>query len=201
MLAGIRFLFRDRTLRVLCVTALFANGFGQMLGAGLTVLAFEEYESSRVAGLFFAAFGAGAIVGSVAALRLVGRFEPLRLGAAAFVALTIPVFLLSLELPIPVVMLALALSSFFGPIVNAPLIAVITMRTPAALRAKVMTGVMTAAMLAGPAGLVLAGPLLDVWGARPVFLLVAVGQLLAVVPFAYVAFRTDDRKVTAQPIM
>ena len=201
VLAGIGFLFRDRTLRVLCVTALFANGFGQMLGAGLTVLAFEEYESSRVAGLFFASFGAGAIVGSVAAVRLVGRFEPLRLGAAAFVALTIPVFLLSLELPIPVVMLALALSSFFGPIVNAPLIAVITMRTPAALRAKVMTGVMTAAMLAGPAGLVLAGPLLDVWGARPVFLLVAAGQLLAVVPFAYVAFRTDDRPVTAQPIM
>ena len=201
VLAGIGFLFRDRTLRVLCVTALFANGFGQMLGAGLTVLAFEEYESSRVAGLFFAAFGAGAIVGSVAAVRLVGRFEPLRLGAAAFVALTIPVFLLSLQLPIPVVMLALALSSFFGPIVNAPLIAVITMRTPAALRAKVMTGVMTAAMLAGPAGLVLAGPLLDVWGARPVFLLVAVGQLLAVVPFAYVAFRTDDRPTTAQPTM
>ncbi len=192
LLAGIGFLLRDRTLRVLCVTALFANGFGQMLGAGLTVLAFEEYGSARVAGLFFAAFGAGAVVGSIAAVRLVGRFEPLRLGAAAFVALTIPVFVLSVELPIPAVVAALALSSFFGPIVNAPLISVITMRTPQAIRAKVMTGVITAAMLAGPAGLIVAGPLLDAWGARPVFLLVAAGQLLAVAPFAVVAFRSGD---------
>lgn len=200
LLAGIRFLLADRTLRVLCVTALFANGFGQMLGAGLTVLAFEEYESSRVAGVFFAAFGAGAIVGSIVALRLVTRFEPLRLGATSFVALTIPVFALSLELPIPAVALALAVSSFFGPLVNAPLIGVITMRTPEAIRAKVMTGVMTAAMLAGPAGLIVAGPLLDAWGARPVFLLVAAGQLLAVVPFAVVAFGSRPAPSAPAPV-
>ncbi len=100
--------------------------------------------------------------------------------------------MLSVELPIPAVVAALALSSFFGPIVNAPLISVITMRTPQAIRAKVMTGVITAAMLAGPAALIAAGPLLDAWGARPVFLLVAAGQLLAVVPFAVVAFRSVD---------
>jgi len=197
LLAGIRFLLRDRMLRVLCVTSLFANGFGQMLAAGLTVLAYEEYESSRIAGVFFAAFGAGAVLGSVAAVHLVGRYEPLRLGATAFVALTLPVFVLAIELPVPAVVAALALSSFFGPLVNAPLIGVITMRTPEAVRAKVMTGVITLAVLAGPAGMLVAGPLLERWGARPVFLLVAVGQLLAVIPFATVAFRSHERSVTA----
>ena len=192
LLAGIRFVLRDRMLRVLCFTSLLANGFGQMLVAGLTVLAYEEYSSSRVAGVFFAAFGAGAVLGSLVAVRLVGRYDPLRLGATAFVALTLPVFALAIELPVPAIVVALALSSFFGPLVNAPLIGVITMRTPEAVRAKVMTGVITLAVLAGPAGMLIAGPLLESWGARPIFLLVAVGQLLAVIPFAVVAFGSRE---------
>lgn len=188
VLAGIRFLLRDRFLRVLGGTALVANGLGQMLAAGLTVLAYEEYSSSRVAGLLFASFGAGAVLGSIVAVRVVGRHDPLRLGAGAFVALTLPIFVLAVEVPVPVAMLAIAGSSFFGPLVNAPLIGVITMRTPEALRAKVMTAVLTTAMLAGPVGMVVAGPLLGAWGPRPVFLLVAAGQLLATIPFAVVAF-------------
>ena len=197
VLAGIRFLLRDRLLRVLGGTALVANGLGQMLSAGLTVLAYEEYSSSKVAGAFFAAFGAGAVLGSIAAVRIVGRYDPLRLGATAFVILTLPVFALSLELPVPAVMTALAASSFFGPLVNAPLIGVITTRTPEALRAKVMTAVLTTAMLAGPIGMVVAGPLLESWGPRPVFLLVAAGQLLATIPFAVVAFRQNGSAAVA----
>jgi MFS family permease len=192
VLAGIRFLFRDRLLRVLGVTALIANGMGTMLAAGLPVLAFDEFGgSSRVAGAFFAAFGIGAVTGSIVAVKLVSRFEPLRLGATAFVALTIPIFLLALELPVPGVMAALAMSSFFGPLVNAPLITVITTRTPEALRAKVTTAVITTAMLAGPVGFLVAGPLLEAWGPHAVFLLVASVQLLATLPFLAVAFRSD----------
>ena len=197
VLAGIRFLVGDRLLRVLGACALVTNGLGQMLSAGLTVLAYEEYSSSRVAGAFFAAFGIGAVLGSIVAVRIVGRFEPLRLGATAFVAFTIPVFALAIELPVPAVMTALAVSSFFGPLVNAPLISVITVRTPEALRAKVMTAVLTTAMLAGPLGLVIAGPLLESWGPRMVFLLVATGQLLATVPFALVAFGSERTEPAA----
>ena len=197
VLAGIRFLLRDPLLRVLGLTALVANGLGQMLGAGLTVLAYDEYASSKVAGAFFAAFGLGAVLGSIAAVRIVGRHDPLRLGASAFVILTLPIFALSLELPVPAVMTALAASSFFGPLVNAPLIGVITMRTPEAIRAKVMTAVLTTAMLAGPAGMALAGPLLQSWGPHRVFLLVATGQLLATIPFAIVAFRRHEPAAVA----
>ncbi|MDH4176852.1 MAG: MFS transporter [Thermoleophilia bacterium] len=190
VLAGIRFLFRDRVLRVLGVTAMVANGLGMMLAAGLPVLAFEEFDgSSRVAGAFFAALGAGAVAGSIVAVRVVGRHDPLRLGATAFVALTLPVFVLGLELPVVGVMAALAVSSFFGPLVNAPLIAVITTRTPPRLRPKVTTAVITVAMLAGPVGYAIAGPLLESLGPRTVFLIVAAGQLLATIPFAAVAFR------------
>ncbi len=197
VLAGIRFLLHDPLLRVLGGTALVANGFGQMLGAGLTVLAYDEYSSSKVAGAFFAAFGLGAVLGSIAAVRIIGRYDPLRLGATAFIFVTLPVFALSLDLPVPALMTALAASSFFGPLVNAPLIGVITMRTPEAIRAKVMTAVLTTAMLAGPLAMVVAGPLLQAWGPHRVFLLVATGQLLATIPFAIVAFRHHERAAVA----
>ena len=190
VLAGVRFVLRDRMLTTLGGTALLANAFGQMLAAGLPVLAFEEFGgSSRVAGAFFAAFGAGAVVGSVVAMKLVPRFEPIRLGAVSFVCLTVPIWLLALELPAWGVAVVLFASSFFGPLVNAPLIGVITTRTPDELRAKVMTAVITTALLAGPLGMLLAGQLLEAWGPHEVFLLVAAGQLAATVPFAAVAFR------------
>lgn len=190
VLAGVRFIVRDPLLAPLGVTALFLNMFGQMLGASLPVLAYEQYGgSSRIAGAFFASFGAGAVVGSVAAIRLVPRYDPIKLGTVSLVALALPIWLLALELPAIGVMAALFASSAFGPLVNAPLIGVITMRTPAALRAKVMTAVLTFAMLAGPVGLLAVGPLLEAWGPRPVFLLIAAGQLAATLFFAVVVLR------------
>ena len=190
MLAGVRFVARDPLLAPLGVTALFLNMFGQMLSASLPVLAFEHYGgSSRVAGAFFAAFGAGAVLGSVAAIKLVPGFDPVRLGAGALVALTLPSWLLALELPPAAVVGALLLSSFFGPLVNAPLIGLITPRTPAALRPKVMTAVLTFAMLAGPLGLLAVGPLLEAWGPHDVFLVIAAGQLAATLFFARAVLR------------
>jgi predicted MFS family arabinose efflux permease len=156
------------------------------------VLAFQEFGgSSRVAGVFFAAFGAGAVVGSVIAVKIVPRFDPVRLGASALVGLAVPLPLLALHLPVWGVVLVLFVSSLFGPLVNAPLIGVITMRTPEALRAKVMTAVLTFALLAGPLGLFLGGPLLQALGPHAVFLIVAAGQLAAAIPFAVMALRSE----------
>jgi len=198
VLAGVRFILRNRLLRVLGFSAMVANGLGSMLAAGLPVLAYEDFGgSARVAGLFFASFGLGAVIGSVAAVKLVGRFDPVRLAAVSWVALGLPLFLLGFELPVPAVMAVLAVSAFFGPLVNAPLITLITTRTPEALRPKVTTAVITTAMLAGPIGYALAGPLLEAWGPRPVFVLVATGQLLATLPFAAVAFTSEPAPETS----
>jgi hypothetical protein len=195
--AGVRFILADRLLLPLAVTALLLNGFGQMLVAGLPVLAYDQFDgSSQVAGAFFAALGAGAVLGSVAAIRAVPRYDPIRLGAASLVALTLPLWLLALDLPVVGVMAVLFASAFFGPLVNAPLIGVITTRTPEALRAKVMTAVLTLAMLAGPAALLVAGPLLERW-AQDVFLLVAAGELIGSLPFAFVALRRRTQQLAA----
>jgi MFS family permease len=193
--AGLRFLARDPLLRPLSVTALFLNMFGQMLAASLPVLAYEQYGgSSRIAGLFFAAFGAGAVLGSVLAVKLVPRYDPIRLGAAALVALTLPLFLLVLELPAWGVAAALFVSSIFGPLVNAPLIAVITTRSPEEIRAKVMTALLTTALLAGPIGLIAVGPLLQSLGPYAVFGIIATGELLATLYFAAAVLRSPGSR-------
>jgi MFS family permease len=198
VLAGVRYVLRDPLLRALGITSLVVNAFGQMLAASLPVLAYESFGgSSRVAGIFFAAFGAGAVVGSVVAMRVMPRFDPIRLGAISLIALTLPIGVLAFPLPVAGVVAVLFVSSLFGPLVNAPLIGILTTRPPTAVRAKVMTAVLTFALVAGPAGLLAAGPLLETWGARPVFLLVAAGQLAAAVFFATVALRRAPATVAA----
>ena len=64
------------------------------------MLAYEDYDgSSQVAGAFFAAFGVGAVLGSLVAIRIVPRYDPVRLGAVSLVALTLPLWLLAFDLP------------------------------------------------------------------------------------------------------
>jgi MFS family permease len=164
------------------------------------VLAYEEFgESSRVAGAFFTALGAGSVAGGFAVMALLRRFEPVRIAAVGLVGLSLPLWTLAFVVPLPVVIAALFLSGLLGGIVNAPLIGVITTRTPEALRPKVMTAVITTALLAGPLGLLLAGPLLEVWGPHVVFALVAGGELLAALPFALVAFSSGVASSAAEP--
>ncbi len=202
LLAGLRYVRREPMLRVLALTALVVNAAGQMLFAAVIVLGFQEFDgSSKAGGLLIASFGGGSVVGALLALRVLERFDPLRLGSAAFVCMSLPIFLLGLDLPLAAVMAVLAVSSFFGPFVNAPLIAVITTRTPEALRPKVMTAIITAALLAGPAGYLVGGVLIDQLGPRPVFVLVAAIQLSATAPFALLAFRGpgDHRPPSGPP--
>ena len=57
----------------------------------------------------------------------------------------------------PVAVLILAAFAFFVPLVNAPVVGLLTIRTPAELRPKVLTAFMTLATMAGPFGFIAAG--------------------------------------------
>jgi MFS family permease len=200
LFAGLRFLFRDPLLWRIGLAAVFLNMFGSALSAALPVLAFDEFgESSRVAGALFASLGAGALLGMVVAMKLMPRFKPLKLAAVGIVALSLPIWLLGLELPLWATMAALFASTISQPLVNAPVIGVMTTRTPEALRPKVMTAVLTIAMLAGPIGLVAAGPLLEAFGTSTVFVIIAAGMTVFALYFASVALRFGPRDVTEAP--
>ena len=201
LFAGLRFFGRDPLLWRIASTLVCINFFGAALSISLPVLAYVEYgQSPRLAGLFFAAFGGGALVGTLLAVRILPRFQPLRLAAVAILALVLPLWLLGLDVPAWAVVLALFVSAVPQPLVNAPIVSLITAKAPAALRPKVMTAMMTLAMLAGPLGILLAGPLLEALGPRPVFLVIAAGLTLFACFFSWVALRYGPPRQAAPDV-
>ena len=200
--AGLRFLLRDPLLWRIGLAAIFLNMFGSMMSAALPVLAFDDFgESSRVAGALFASLGAGALFGMVLAVKLMPRFKPLKLAAIGIIALSLPIWLLGLDLPLWATLAALFASTIPQPLVNAPVIGLMTTRTPEALRPKLMTAVLTIAMLAGPIGLIAAGPLLEAYGTRTVFAIIAAGMTVFALYFASVALRFGPRDVPDAPAL
>jgi len=73
--------------------------------------------------------------------------------------------------------------------VNGPTIGVITARTPADLRPKMMTALISIATVAAPLGYFAAGQLLEPWGVTRVFAAVAVGMTATALVFATIALR------------
>ena len=154
VLAGLRFLRRDPLLGPAALAACSINLFAQGIIVGVNALAYFHYDAdAHVAGFLFGAFGAGALLGALVAQQLAAKADLQKLAAFAIVAMPLPIFLLGMSLPWGVAMIVLAAFAFFTPLVNAPIIGILTVRTPEALRPKVMTAVITVATAGRPARL------------------------------------------------
>jgi len=94
----------------------------------------------------------------------VRKTSPLRLSALPMLAFVVPLWVLPFLPPWPVVFVALFAAMFCTPLINGPLIAVLTSRTPDELRAMVITAVISINTLAAPLGFVAAGLMIERWG-------------------------------------
>jgi predicted MFS family arabinose efflux permease len=196
--AGVRFLLRDKLLAPVAATVVGFGLLGAGLSAGLPVYAYDSFDgNARLAGFFYAAFGAGALVGSLVAAVAVRRVAPLRLAAFGILAFSVPIWVLPFLPPWPVVLVALFVATFFTPLVNGPIIAVLTARTPDDLRAKVMTAVISLNTLATPLGFLLAGQVLEHWGVVPLFTVVVAGMTWMAIVFATIALRHREPDAAA----
>ena len=149
VLAGLRFVFSDELLRPMMVTIVFLHMFAQSIFVALPVLAYDHYgASAKTAGLLFGAWGAGSIIGSLAAIPLAKRMAPLAQATIGVVWVSVPLMLLGLALP-AVGAMAVLFASGLGAVASAPLMAMITTRAPGHLRAKVMTAVITVVTISG----------------------------------------------------
>jgi ENTS family enterobactin (siderophore) exporter len=201
VLDGVRFLLRDSLLAPIAVIVVAFGFLASGMSAGLPVYAFAEFDgSSRIAGLFYAALGAGAVVGSIVAVMAVRKVAPLRLAGFAILAFIVPMWVLPFLPPWPVVGLSLFVAMFFTPLINGPFFAVLTSRTPEALRAKVMTAVISINTLAAPLGFLVAGQILEHQGVATLFALVAIGMTLAAFSFAAIALRFRELDLAPQPV-
>jgi MFS family permease len=194
VLAGVRYLARDRLLGPMTLTLVVLDGAGNAFSVAIPLLAFTRYHRDpHVAGWIFTAFGVGAVLGSVLVMKLLDRFPPLELATAGVLLVTLPIWVVTADVPWPVVCAAVFTCGLFVPSVNAPFMGILSTRPPVSLRPKVMTAVLTASGLGAPFGRLAIGPVYDRFGNSGAWIALAGGLSVGAVLFASAALRGSAR--------
>ena len=198
VLAGVRYLSRDRLLGPMTLTVIVLDGAAGALAVAVPLLAYSRYhQDAHVAGWLFTGFGIGAVIGSVLSIKLLDRFQPLRLASGAILLATLPLWVVAASVRWPVAVAAVVACGVFVPMVNAPVMGLLSTRPPLAVRAKVMTAVMTASGLGGPFGRLAVGPIFTRWGNGGVWVAIAGGLTVGALLFVVAAQRGGPRAVPA----
>jgi predicted MFS family arabinose efflux permease len=113
----------------------------------------------------------------------------------------VPLWVLPFLPPWPVVFGALFLAMFCTPLVNGPIIAVLTSRTPDDLRAMVISAVIAINTVAAPLGFLAAGQVLEHWGVVPLFAGVVGGITWMAILFATIVLRHRDADVDVEGVL
>jgi MFS family permease len=175
---GLRFVWRDPLLRAIgLITMALVALYLPVEGVLLPAFFVAQGEPARLGGLLMA-MSAGAVVGALASGTAGRHVRRRTLLAAALLVTGVALVGLATLPPYPAMLAcAAAVGLAYGPVNPLANYAMQT-RTPERLRGRVV-GVMTSfGYAAGPAGYLLAGPLVEWLGLRPAFLLLA-GALLA----------------------
>jgi MFS family permease len=189
-LAGLRFLMRDPLLGPMMIAACVINFVAQGIILGIQGVAYFRYDAdAHVLGFLFGSFGVGALLGALVAQQVTQRIDLLKLASVAIVAMPLPLLLLAPRLPWAAAIVVIGAFAFFIPLVNAPVIGMLTVRTPPDLRPKVMTAVMTVASAAGPLGFIAAGYALRHVALGPFFVVLPALLALGGLAFAAVVLR------------
>ncbi|HEY2777634.1 MAG TPA: MFS transporter [Gaiellaceae bacterium] len=190
VLAGVRYLARDKLLGPMALTIIVLDGAANGITVAVPLLAYTRYDRNpHIAGWIFTAFGCGAIIGSVLVVKLLDRFAPLKLASFGIIAATLPLWIVIANVSWPVVGAAVVLCGLFVPLINAPIMGIITTRPPVALRTKVMTAVMAASGLGGPLGRLIVGPLYRWHGNAAVWFEIAGGMTIGALLFIAAALQ------------
>ena len=189
MLDGVRYVARDSFMGSLVLIIVVFGFFGAAISAALPAHAFLEFDSPRIAGLFYSALGAGALIGTVIAVTIIPRTQPLRLAAGAILGVTVPLWVLGMDIPTWAFALALFSSTLFTPLVNGPVLGVLTARMTPEIRPKAMTAIIALNTIAAPLGFLLAGQVIERVGTSTVFYTVAAGFTAASLLFVAVVLR------------
>ena len=189
--AGIRFLVRDRLLRVWVLVFAIGDSAWTAFFVAVPVLVVARFGSdARIAGWLVASFGIGALVGNALAYRfLAQRARGISVIAAGVMGQALPLWLLTLHLPAAAYSAALIASGIANGVVNPPIHTILTLRVPKALRPGALAAMTAAFTIIQPLGVFIAGPVLQAYGAQPVLVALAVVQTLTMGVIALTALR------------
>jgi MFS family permease len=184
VLAGVRFLLRDKLLRVWTPAFTLLDVCWQLVFASLPVLVVSQYHANpQILGWLFGALGGGALVGAFVSMRIVRRLEPLATSSVAFVFQMGSLWALALPAPWEVPLAGMAAAGFFMSVVNAPMQALVMLRIPREIRTQGIAAFGVFQCIGSPIGLLLAGFALARYDTRSVLTAVLALQSVAIVAF------------------
>jgi MFS family permease len=192
--AGVRAAWADPPVRsMVLLTAAFNFAFTGPISVGLAFLADHRFDGGSAAfGLLFSAFGAGAVIGAVAA----GSIRPRRLGAvvmAIAVALGIGLALIGLAPTLPVALGIIGVMGVLIGFINVQAIAWLQSRVPDDLRGRVMSLVTLGSVGLAPVSLAIAGALIDLGAVTVTF--VAAGVIIIAAAIAGIAWGVPTQMI------
>jgi MFS family permease len=187
---GIRFVVRNTSLRTIALaSAAVQFSFAAMTTVYLLFLPRELHLSGTAVGLTLAAAGPGALLGSLLAARLPGRFGhgAVLVWAAALgdgVLLCVPALPASSALTFPALLAVNFVFGIFGQLVNVTVMAVRQAVTPERLQGRTAATITCAGMGMSPLGSLLGGYAAQASGLRTALLMTAAGMMLSPVLMA-----------------
>ncbi|MFE5025819.1 MFS transporter [Streptomyces sp. NPDC056656] len=182
---ALRFVVGDTSLRAVCLaSAAFQFSLAAMMTVYLLFLPRELHLSGTQIGLALAATGPGALLGSLLAARLPGRFghgvvlvSAAALGDGAF--LFVPALHGSSAGTVPALVAVSLVFGTFGQLVNVTVMGVRQALTPDGMQGRAAATVTFVGMGLTPLGSLLGGFLADEWGLRLSLAVTAAGMLLS----------------------
>jgi MFS family permease len=197
-LAGLAFLWRDRVLRSVAILAALLIGLWLPVEGVILPVYFQERGAPGELGAVLMALSGGAVLGALAYAAIGTRFRRRTAFVGAMIGTSLAVVGMAF-LPPLVGLLAFGFASgaLYGPI-NPIINIAMQERTPNALRGRVVGLITSASYAAGPAGYLVAGPLINAVGLSTTFLLFAGGLVaVAVASFAVGALHELDGSAIA----
>jgi predicted MFS family arabinose efflux permease len=188
VLVGLRFMMRDRLLRIWQPSFTILDSCWTVFFASLPVLVVTQYHADpHIVGVLIGAFGVGAVAGAVAALFIVNRFDPLVLGSVAFLLQMTCLWGTIIPGSWWVPAGAITASSFFVSLVNSPFHALVTLRIPRDIRTQAMAAFSVVQGIGSPLGLAIGGWALAHFATRHVLVGVLALQTVMVVAIVLAA--------------
>lgn len=195
VMEGWRFLRRDRMLSTFLALAAVLNFVGAPLFAVvLPVYVKETYDSPRALGIMIAGFGAGAVAGALGYGAIGHRFSRWLTNVVVLIIASAAFSAMVLLPPLAIAVVVLAVVGVATGTVNPLISTVLQERTPPDLRGRVFGTVSASAMVAAPAGMLLAGAASETIGIRAVLAIIAAVFILVTIVFvAQPSLRDMDR--------
>ena len=192
---GLVFLWREPVLRSVAILTALVVGFWLPIEGVLLPVYFEARQQPGHLGAVLMSISAGAVIGALAYAAVGTRLPRRRALNASLLGAALAVLGMAFLPPLPALLaFGFAAGVTYGPINPIGNVA-LQERTPDRLRGRVLGLSTSIAYVAGPAGYLLVGPLIEQIGVRGTFLLLAGGLVVvAVASFAVAGFKGLDRE-------